>query len=1802
MKKNLVSSLWRSRAVSAAIAFAFTAGQAQAIGTEPSVVSGQVGFSTQGGALSITNSPGAIINWQGFSIGASETTRFIQQSAASSVLNRVIGPDPSVILGTLTSNGRVFLINPSGILVGQGARIDVAGLVASTLNLSNQDFLAGRLNFASNPLAGKVENQGSITTPSGGSVYLVGANVTNSGIINSPQGDVILAAGQSVKIFDTSTPGVRVEVTASDNAAVNLGEILVRSGQVGIYGAALGNAGIIDANQVVRDASGKIVLRAKQDVTLAAGSRLRASGGQGGEITVQSEAGTTLVSGTIEANGAGEVAGTGGTVQLLGKRVGLITASVEASGTAGGGTVLVGGDYQGTGAVQHASSTYMSSDSTISADAGNNGNGGKVILWSDGFTNVHGTIMARGGAKSGDGGFIETSGHQILDATGVRGGAGAPHGKNGLWLFDPDSNILINGGVTTTVTGSPNFSPTADTTNLLNTDITGLLNGGTDVTVITTNNVGGAHPSDGTQVGDITVAAAITTTAGGARTLTLNSGSGGGLLGVGGSVIIDSTISATGVGNSLAVNLINTTASGGVSFTANGNITTAGGNIQVQANTGGVTQNAASTLNSGAGTITVTSPAGITVGGALTSSNGTGNAIVVKAGNGTAAGTATGGDISITTGTIGLTGGGGAVLYTGNLSSTGVVAAAGGSGSGRFRYNSSPTTQNYSLALNAAAVSAVFREAATPLTVTANNASKTYGASDPAQSFAPVTGYINGDSAGLTGTYARTAGETVAGGPYGITVGTLASDVGYGITFTGGKTLTITKAHLTVTADNQSRLYGDANPALTATLSGFKNGEILSTSGVTGSAAVTTAATASTAVGNVAITDSVGTLLAGNYDFTTFTPGTLTINKAALSVTANPASKTYDGLAYSGGNGVTFSSFKNSETAAVLGGTLAYSGTSQGAVNVGSYLITPGGLTSSNYDISFVDGTLSVIAAGLHAISLNGTRAYDGTVNVAANIFTLSGLVSGEHLTLTGIGTVADPNVGANKPVTLGSLALGNGTNGLASNYTFAGGTQTASITQAPLSVTANPASKTYDGAAYSGGNGVSYGGFVNSEGTGVLGGTLTYGGNAQGAVNAGSYLITPAGLTSGNYAISFINGIRSVDPAPLAVASLSIAANAAVKTYDGLAYRGGNGVTYTGFQGTDTAASLSGTLSYGGNSQGAVNVGYYTIIPFGQSSSNYTITYVNGRLSVIPAALGIAANSVTRLYGDANPVFSATYSGLQNGETAAVLTGSLAFATPATPTANVGNYAIIPSGQSSTNYTISYVNGTLGVIPAALGIAANGTSKTYGSTVSFSGSEFSSTGLKNGETIGSVQLASAGAVSTAGVAGSPYDITASAASGGSFKPGNYNISYVDGSLGVIPVGLLGIAANAAVKTYDGLAYRGGNSVTYTGFQGADTAASLTGTLSYGGNSQGAVNVGNYAIVPSGQSSSNYTITYINGRLSVIPAPLGIAANGATRLYGAANPAFSATYTGFKNGETAAALTGSLAFATPAIVTSNVGNYAIVPSGQSSINYTITYVNGALGVTPAPLGIAANSTSKTYGSTVSFSGSEFSSSGLKNGETVGSVSLTSAGTAATAGVAGSPYDIRASSASGGSFNPGNYAISYVAGALGVIPAPLVIVANSATRLFGNANPAFSAIYTGFKNGETDAVLTGALSLTTPATLTSGIGNYPIVPSGQSSMNYNIAYVDGTLGVTLGFNAEQVIYAGEVNNKFYYRPSSFWHIALSSDNADPGFDVMRGTEDSDSRLNRRANNCDSVSGGGFCETWSFPQQFRKGVKK
>jgi filamentous hemagglutinin family protein len=296
-------------AVLVTAALAGMAQQAQANPTGPAVASGTATFATSGPALTVTNSPNAIINWQTFSVGAGELTRFNQASAASAVLNRVTTQNPSTILGMLQSNGRVFLINPSGILFGAGSQVDVAGLVASSLNLSDADFLAGRLAFTGAPGAGPVLNNGTINaTGVGAPVFLVGPAVVNGGIINSPTGEVILAAGNSVQIVEPGTPNLRVEITAPAGQPVNLGQVIATTGQCQLFSALVSQNGVTRATTAAQTPDGRVVLTATETglgtpgtVTLPASS------------TVTTGAATPVTSGATVpvATGAAAPAATG---------------------------------------------------------------------------------------------------------------------------------------------------------------------------------------------------------------------------------------------------------------------------------------------------------------------------------------------------------------------------------------------------------------------------------------------------------------------------------------------------------------------------------------------------------------------------------------------------------------------------------------------------------------------------------------------------------------------------------------------------------------------------------------------------------------------------------------------------------------------------------------------------------------------------------------------------------------------------------------------------------------------------------------------------------------------------------------------------------------------------------------------------------------------------------------------------------------------------------------------------------------------------------------------------------------------------------------------------------------------------------------------------------------------------------------------------------------------------------------------------------------------------------------------------
>jgi len=334
-KSNHKQLQFRLKPACAAVLLALSIHTAQANPLGPTVVNGQASFATGGNTLTITNTPGAIINWQGFSIGANEITRFAQQSASSAVLNRVISNNPSNILGSLQSNGRVFLVNPNGIVFGAGATIDVAGMVASTLNLSNADFLAGRYHFTQVPGAANISNAGNLTAQTGGQIFLIAPNVENAGVITAQNGEILLVAGHSVDLVNTSDPNLRVSITAPAGDATNVGKLIASSGSLGLFGAAVRNSGQVSADSATMQ-GGKIVFKATKTIDLMGASVVSADGTKGGQITAKAEengqlSGELIARGELSAQGDG-TPGSGGFIETSAAKVDIRDIAIRTGG------------------------------------------------------------------------------------------------------------------------------------------------------------------------------------------------------------------------------------------------------------------------------------------------------------------------------------------------------------------------------------------------------------------------------------------------------------------------------------------------------------------------------------------------------------------------------------------------------------------------------------------------------------------------------------------------------------------------------------------------------------------------------------------------------------------------------------------------------------------------------------------------------------------------------------------------------------------------------------------------------------------------------------------------------------------------------------------------------------------------------------------------------------------------------------------------------------------------------------------------------------------------------------------------------------------------------------------------------------------------------------------------------------------------------------------------------------------------------------------------------------------------------
>jgi len=491
----------RLRSLALAVALAFGGGALAAdLPTGGTITAGSGSIHQNGAHLTVNQGSGKLaIDWQSFSIGKHNSVTFNQPSASAVALNRVLGPDVSVIQGALNANGQVFLINPNGVLFTPTAQVDVGGLVASTLNMSTEDFLAGNYAFEGDS-AGSIVNQGSITAAQGGTVALIAARVENSGSITAHGGNVLLGSGSKVTLDLGGPVKLEVEEGAIEALIKNGGAIKADGGTILLTAKAaedlastvINNDGIIEAQ------------------TLTTGER--------GEIVLLGENGTVEVAGTVDVSAP---EGQGGKAVVTGERV-LIAdgARINATGAQGGGEIYVGGGWQGEDpAIKQATATVVMQGATLDASATDNGNGGTVVAWSDvrkadSITRVAGELKARGGANSGDGGSIETSGHSL--EVGSAPDVSAAQGQGGKWLIDPYNITVVEGSVRTNINNDSPFASTGDSAELGIDLIDAALKNG-EVVIQTAGPTG-----DGEQGGDITWNVEYAYTGGVARTLTLN--------------------------------------------------------------------------------------------------------------------------------------------------------------------------------------------------------------------------------------------------------------------------------------------------------------------------------------------------------------------------------------------------------------------------------------------------------------------------------------------------------------------------------------------------------------------------------------------------------------------------------------------------------------------------------------------------------------------------------------------------------------------------------------------------------------------------------------------------------------------------------------------------------------------------------------------------------------------------------------------------------------------------------------------------------------------------------------------------------------------------------------------------------------------------------------------------------------------------------------------------------------------------------------------------------------------------------
>jgi trimeric autotransporter adhesin len=1315
----------KALAVSLMLAFGSNSYALPANGT---VVAGSATITGSSNNMTISqSSQNAALNWQSFNIGTGEAVHFVQPNSSSVALNRVLGADPSSILGTLSANGKVFIVNPNGILFGKGASVNVGGLVASTRNISDSDFMAGNYKFDGTG-NGSVLNQGTINAD-GGYVALLGASVSNEGTINARLGTVALAAGNAITLDVAGDGLLNVAVDqGSVNALVqNGGMIQADGGQVLLTAQAAGtllqtvvnNTGIIQA-QTIENHNGTIkLLGDMQSGTVNVGGKLDASapnGGNGGAIetsaahvkvqdnarittaATQGLTGSWLIDPTdftIAAAG-GDMTGATLTTSLAGGNVAILSTN--------GGSGSAGDVNVNDSVTWSANKLTLNAQNNININTAMNGSGtaslalqygqGAVAAGNTSTININAPVNLPSGntlsITQGSDGAVAN--YAVITSLGAAGSTTATdlQGMKGNLGLNYALGSNIDASATSGWNAGAGFAPVGNSS----TQFTGVFNGlGHTITSLTINRPNSGNSGLGL-FGQVSAAGKLSDIGliGGSVTGT-NSNYVGELVGLSNGKINNSYATGTATGASVVGGLMGINYGTVSNSHANGAVTATGDNA------GGLSAYNFGTISNSYATGAVA--AGNYFSGGLVGTN------MATVTNSYATGAVTGNHTA-----------GGLVAFNqfgSNISTSyaaGVVTGTNSVG-GLVGHNNSTITNSYwnSTISGSTGVGGGTTTGATGLTTvqmqTASNFTgftftTTTGATGNNWVMVDVDGTLNNTGGALGGTrpmlaseYSTTinnahqlqlmsmnlAGKYTIGQNIDAAATGMTSDVWSGSTFipvgnASGK--------FTGTFNGQAHTISNltVNQPTTqyAGLFGWTNGSTISNIGLVG--------------GSVSGKDFVGGLVGLN--------DASSISNSYNTGTVAGTGNCVGGLVGANGDNL-YSTIDNSyATGNVTGnGSNFYVG---GLVGVQQH-----GVISNSYATgNMINGgdTVGGLVGFLHSSSINNsysTGSVAGTATLGGFVGYNIGSVATSYWNTTANGGLAGAGASSSTTGMTGLTATQMKTASAFSSFDFGNtwviyDTYTNPLLRSfmtALTVTANNATKTYDSVAYSGGNGVTY----SVTPGGNLLGSLSYSGSAQGAVNAGSYAITPGGLYSNQqgYLINYVNSALTVNAANLTLSTSNVS-----KTYDGgLTAAGTATVTSGTLFGSDSLSG--GTFAFTNKNVGSGNKIVTTsgvTVNDGNSGGNYNVSYANNTTSSISQAnLTLASSNVSKTYDG----------GLSAAGTATVTSGTLFGSdsinggTFAFTDKNVGSGnktvttsgVTVSDGNSGGNYNVSYANNT---------------------------------------------------------------------------------------------------------------------------------------------------------------------------------------------------------------------------------------------------------------------------------------------------------------------------------------------------------------------------------------------------------------------------------------------------------------------------------------------------------------------------